>query len=116
MSGSSLAMQHCYIARPDPGFVNSLDANYAALAMFGGNPGWDPRPSLETLRIPALWLLGTNDRLVPTRECLKIIASLQQAGARFRAIEYDNAGHELSGSPGRFGPDVLNWMTAEGLR
>lgn len=96
--------------------TNSLDANYAALAAFAGNPGWDPRPTLQALRMPALWLLGADDRLVPTRECVKTIGALQQAGARFRANVYDNAGHELSGAIGRFEADVLNWMAAEGLR
>ena len=95
---------------------NSLDANYAALATFAGEPGWDPRPSMAALNIPALWLLGADDRLVPTRECVKTISAMQQAGARFQPRVYANVGHELSAFPGRFDVDLLAWMASEQLR
>ncbi len=96
--------------------TNSLDANYAALSTFAGEPGWDPKPSMTALSIPALWLLGADDRLVPTRECVKTIAAMQQTGARFKAFTYANVGHELSAFTGRFETDMLAWMAAEGLR
>lgn len=96
--------------------TNSLDANYAALAGFSGEPGWDPRPVMSGLNIPALWLLGADDRLVPTRECVKTLGAMRNAGARFNAMVYANMGHELSGFIGRFESDLLAWMRAEGLR
>jgi dienelactone hydrolase len=96
--------------------TNSLDANYASLATFSGEAGWDPRPSLTALNIPALWLLGADDRLTPTRECVKTIVALQQTGARFKVQVYSNVGHELSAFIARFEADMLAWMAAEGLR
>jgi dienelactone hydrolase len=96
--------------------TNSLDANYAALAAFAGERGWDPQPAMAELNIPALWLLGADDRLVPTRECVKTIAAMRNSGARFTAQVYANVGHELSGFIGRFESDLFAWMRSEGLR
>ena len=93
-----------------------LDQNYATLAQFTGNPGWDPLPVLRELNLPAIWLLGTDDRLVPTRECVRLVESLRQQGHRYRFITYPGFGHNLSGSGVLYWPDVFAWMTQERIR
>ena len=93
-----------------------LDQNYAALAQFTGNPGWDPLPMLRELNLPAIWLLGTDDRLVPTRECVRLLESLRLQGHRYRFVSYPGFGHNLSGSGTLYWPDVFAWMAEERIR
>jgi len=57
--------------------------------------GYDPAPVLETLGIPTLWLLGGQDRLVPTRDCVRILNRLRDAGARTTFRVYPEAEHGL---------------------
>jgi len=40
--------------------------------------GYDPAPALAVLNVPALWLLGTNDRTVPTHICAEILAGMHK--------------------------------------
>lgn len=40
--------------------------------------GYDPRPALAALNQPLLWVLGANDRTVPTAVCVEILDSLHQ--------------------------------------
>jgi len=40
--------------------------------------GYDPLPALQALGKPTLWLLGTNDRTVPTAVCVEILNSLHK--------------------------------------
>jgi len=81
-----------------------LDDAYARFDPSSGVPGFDPAPALQSLSVPTLWLLGGQDRLVPTRECLKVLERLRAAGARTESIVYEGAGHSLVGVD--FWPDV----------
>ncbi len=49
----------------------------------GGPGGFDPRPSLRKLSIPALWVFGDDDRNVPTKLCVEALEQLK-AGPRFQ--------------------------------
>lgn len=40
--------------------------------------GYDPAPALAALAVPTLWLLGSNDRTVPTRICVEILAAMNK--------------------------------------
>jgi dienelactone hydrolase len=40
--------------------------------------GYDPAPALAGLQVPTLWLLGSNDRTVPTRICVEILAAMNK--------------------------------------
>ena len=93
-----------------------LDEAYAQLSAYAGPPGWDPMPALDAAAYPAIWLLGADDRIVPTREVVRRLDQLIARGHAFRAIVYPGAGHGLSGQTGRFFPDVFAWMVAQGLR
>jgi dienelactone hydrolase len=55
----------------------SSDAQMEA-AVRADHSGYDPAPALAALYVPTLWLLGSNDRTVPTRVCAEIIASLKK--------------------------------------
>ena len=69
----------------------------AILAKYTGPRGYDPRPVLETLNVPGLWLLGEADRSIPTIETVAILDDLKARGRPFTRIVYPGAGHNLSG-------------------
>ena len=92
-----------------------IDAAYAALAQYAGPQGWDPAPAVRASRAPVLYLLGADDRLVPTRVCVPLIEALRLQGARVSARVYAGVGHEL-GSSSRFWTDVAEWLRVEGLK
>lgn len=54
--------------------------------------GYDPTPALQSLSVPTLWVLGTNDRTVPTPVCLEILSALSKANFQ---VEQVPAGHAL---------------------
>jgi uncharacterized protein len=47
-------------------------------AVRADHSGYDPAPALASLQVPTLWLLGSNDRTVPTRICAEILAGLDK--------------------------------------
>ncbi len=53
---------------------------YAALAQYGGLHGYDPLPDLRATAAPVLYLLGADDRLVPTRVCLPLVEACAPKG------------------------------------
>lgn len=75
-----------------------IDDAYAQLARFDGAPGCDPAPTLARLTLPTLWLLGAEDRLVPTRDCVRILQSLQGQGAPVSFTVFPGVGHGLPGA------------------
>ena len=81
-----------------------IDEAYAQLANLSGIPGYDPAPALRGLRVPTLWLLGGQDRLVPTRNCVKILERLRAEGARASFVVYPEEGHGLPGAS--YWPDI----------
>ena len=40
--------------------------------------GYDPASALQALGVPALWLLGANDRTVPTAICVEILGAMHK--------------------------------------
>jgi dienelactone hydrolase len=58
--------------------------------------GYDPGPALAALRVPALWLLGTNDRTVPTRVCAEILTAMNKPNFTVRMLP---TGHGLLVNP-----------------
>jgi pimeloyl-ACP methyl ester carboxylesterase len=85
-----------------------------------GPSGSDPRPYLEQLRIPALWLYGTADREVPVAQSLAVLNSIKAQGRNFTIVTFPGAGHGLLDSPPTdprapttFVEWVLKWVQAE---
>ena len=73
--------------------TTSFDELSARLREYRGPFGYDPRPTLERLDVPGLWLLGAQDRSIPTRETVAILDELSGAGRPYRWIVYPDAGH-----------------------
>ena len=85
-----------------------LEEAYAKLPGFKGNPGFDPRPVLATLDTPGLWLLGAEDRSIPTPKTVAILDELIAAGRPFTRVVYPGFGHNLGGAP--FWADIDRWL------
>ena len=54
--------------------------------------GYDPAAALASLRVPTLWLLGTNDRTVPTAICEEILKALNKPNLTVQMLP---TGHAL---------------------
>ncbi len=69
----------------------------ADLATFDGTPGYDPRPVLEQLAIPVLWLYGARDQSNPTANDIAIIEEIRsEQGSDFTIEVFPNGNHELA--------------------
>jgi dipeptidyl aminopeptidase/acylaminoacyl peptidase len=64
-----------------------------------GSSGADPKPYLEQLTIPALWLYGTADREVPVDQSIALLNALKAQGKPFTVVTFPDAGHGLLDSP-----------------
>ncbi len=90
----------------------------ALLAEFQPPPGdFDPRPFIEQMTTPGLWLLGDQDRIVPSRESAQIVRDVAEAfGRPFTVIVYPNGDHGLrdvdSGDGLDYWADLLRWLNA----
>lgn len=74
-----------------------IEEAYARLAQYAGPPGYDPALPLASLRAPSLWLFGSEDRLVPTRECVRVLEELRAQGAPVEWLVYQDDIHGLPG-------------------
>jgi uncharacterized protein len=74
-----------------------IEEAYARSRAYTGPPGFDPRPTLESLSTPGLWLLGGVDRSIPTPLTVEVLQSLQDRGRPYRWIVYPGADHDLAG-------------------
>ena len=54
-----------------------LDEISAQLADYTGPHGFDPRPSIEAMKQPGLWVLGGLDASIPTRETIIILEEIR---------------------------------------
>ena len=61
-------------------------------AVRADHSGYDPAPALAALNVPTLWLLGSNDRTVPTHVCAEILAGLNKHNFTVRMLP---TGHGL---------------------
>ncbi|OLC65677.1 MAG: hypothetical protein AUG06_08025 [Actinobacteria bacterium 13_1_20CM_2_65_11] len=58
----------------------------------GDHSGYDPSPALAALQVPTLWLLGSNDRTVPTHVCAEILDGMKEPNFTVRMLP---TGHGL---------------------
>lgn len=54
--------------------------------------GYDPAPALQSLSVPTLWVLGTNDRTVPTSVCVDILSGFNKPNFQVQRVP---TGHAL---------------------
>lgn len=74
--------------------TESTDQMLAEVRRAGG--GYDPAPALRALGVPVLWLLGVNDRTVPTTVCLEIINAMSKPNFSVQLLP---TGHALLVNP-----------------
>jgi pimeloyl-ACP methyl ester carboxylesterase len=75
--------------------------------------GYDPGPALQQLAIPTIWLLGSNDRTVPTAVCVEIVAALNKSNF---TVDLLPAGHGMLANPtGMAADDARSPGLAPGL-
>ena len=71
---------------------------------------YDPRPTLEALSTPGLWLLGGVDRSIPTPLTVDVLQSLQDSGRPYRWIVYPGADHNLGAAGVDFMGDAIRFL------
>ena len=90
-------------------------------AVRADHSGYDPAPALDAMRVPALWLLGRNDRTVPTKICAGILAGMNRPNFTVRMLPTGhgllvnstglNADDERSlGLAPDLMPDITGWL------
>ena len=68
----------------------------AALTSFDDTHGYDPRPDLESLTVPALWIYGGRDLSNPTANDVEILDRIRtERDKNFTIQLFANADHEL---------------------
>lgn len=74
-------------------------------------PDLDPRPWLERLRVPGLWLYGREDRIIPAGPSAEILEEL--VGGRslpFTVVTFPGVGHGLEVN---YWPALFDWYDRE---
>ena len=61
-------------------------------AVRADHTGYDPAPAIASLTVPVLWLLGRNDRTVPTAVCVENLNALHKANFNIQLV---TSGHGL---------------------
>lgn len=94
-------------------------------AVRSASGGYDPAAALHAMTAPALWVLGTNDRTVPTTICVEILTALHKSNFTVHLVP---TGHALlvnatgmvaddaqsPGLPPDLVPTLRQWLAAEG--
>ena len=81
---------------------------------FQGPHGFDPKPVLEEVTTPGLWLLGGADRSIPTPDTIAILDALIARGRPFSRVIFPDADHSMRGA--NLWPEIDRWLDAAGLR
>jgi dipeptidyl aminopeptidase/acylaminoacyl peptidase len=94
----------------DPARQRELSDQLAA----HGPSGFDPKPYLEKMDVPTLWLFGSLDGSVPSPESESVIDTLKAAGKDFSYVTFAGAGHGLLDvdppPPPETIPTILQWI------
>ena len=85
-----------------------VEDGYRQLPFFNGFHGFDTKPVLEALDVPGLWLLGGQDRSIPTPATVAILDHLIASGKPYAHVVFPGFGHNLGGAP--LWPEVDRWL------
>jgi pimeloyl-ACP methyl ester carboxylesterase len=103
----SLGLEHFYSNIVE--LTNApVEDGYKQLPSFTGMHGFDPKPVLESLNVPGLWLLGGEDRSIPTPATVAILDELIAAGRPYKHVVFPGFGHNLSTAP--TWPEIDKWL------
>jgi len=83
-----------------------VEDGYRQLPSFTGLHGFDPRSVLESLNVPGLWLLGGEDRSIPTPATVAILDQLIASGKPYTHVVFPGIGHNL---PPNW-PEIEKWL------
>ena len=87
-----------------------VEEGYKQLPSFNGIHGFDPKPVLESISVPGLWLLGGEDRSIPTPATVAILDQLIASGKPYTHVVFPGVGHNLPPS----WPDIDQWLARIG--
>ena len=87
-----------------------VEEGYKQLPSFNGFHGFDPRPVLESLNVPGLWLLAGADRSIPTPATVAILDQLIASGKPYTHVVFPGFGHNL---PPNW-PEIDRWLAKIG--
>jgi dipeptidyl aminopeptidase/acylaminoacyl peptidase len=89
------------------------------LKTFAGPFGYDPAPTLATLKTPTLWLMGDRDINLPLKETIDALKALPQtSNGVITLIRYPEGDHSLFNRElGRalYWDDVRAWLTKHNI-
>lgn len=118
LSGPTMTIEQCNfwdLAADDTS--RSIDDLSQLLAEdFTPVPGdFDPRPFLEQMSVPGLWIYGDRDRIIPARESAALLDELTSTlGKDFDVVRYPNGDHGLRDADSGVGipwwDDVGSWL------
>jgi pimeloyl-ACP methyl ester carboxylesterase len=98
------------VQRLPPMTESERDELSAQLATFDGDPGFDPRPHIEAMEIPALWIWGDLDGWVPPRKSrLEMERMIAEHDKDFAIIYDPNYGHDW---PSSWNIEAVDWILA----
>lgn len=58
-------------------------------------PEYEPRPVLESLAVPQLWILAEDDRAAPSGPTLEILRDIQRANEQLDIVTFPNTDHGM---------------------
>jgi len=82
------------------------------LAAFDGPRGFDPRPAIEAMTAPGLWVWGEHDGSIPYPESRAILEDvISEQGKDFAILSYPGKGHHIGHAV--YQDDVIDWIAAQ---
>ncbi len=72
---------------------------------------YDPRPYIEQLRVPGLWIYGAEDRIVPSGPSAEILEEfVTRLGKPFTVVTFPGVGHSIETN---YWPALFGWYDRE---
>lgn len=90
--------------------TRSIDTLSTMLTTFAGPFGYDPKSNIMAMTVPSLWILTTDDRIVPTRESAAVLNDVRAAG-RPLTVSIRAGDHELRNG-NAFVPELVAWLAS----
>jgi uncharacterized protein len=88
-----------------------LDRPGSAILRFRREMTYDPVPALRALHVPALFLFGAEDRLIPVEKSVAVIQDvLSKTHADFQIKVFDHDDHGMHDATGAVDPRYLDTM------
>lgn len=93
----------------------TIDQMHQRIATYSGPFGYDPTSTLETLRVPVLWIYGGLDRNTPSHADTARLASIKAAKqSDFTVVFFPGMNHDMvepatGMPPANLFPGVISW-------